>query len=270
MDHDYAWYGAGLTHRGLVRASNQDSFVILDAHHIWAVADGMGGHAGGEIASRLAMESISNAGAGFAAEASSHPQDCTLKESLLQKGLESAQSAILTHAADQPDLTGMGTTIVVLWISPGPPASATIAHVGDSRAYLFRNGALRLLTRDHSLMEDYLERGLMTPEAIPSHPLRHMLTRALGLAHAGQPNIATHSLDLNDRILLCTDGLTKMVDDDRIATLLAQDGPTPKHACEALVEEAIRQGGDDNVTVVVVRGGTTFAKEPHTHRAKTH
>jgi len=259
MDLDQGWYGAGLTHMGLVRTSNQDSFVVLGQHQIWAIADGMGGHAGGEIASRLAMESISKAGSGFAAEVSSHPQDLPLKESLLQKGLESAQSAILTHAADQPGLTGMGTTIVVLWISPGPPASATLAHVGDSRAYLFRNGALRLLTRDHSLMEDYLERGLITPEEISSHPLRHMLTRALGLPDASQPGITTYPLEPHDLILLCTDGLTKMVEDDRISSILAQVSPTPEHACEALVEEAIRQGGEDNVTVVVLRGNTTSA-----------
>jgi protein phosphatase len=146
----------------------------------------------------------------------------------------------------------MGTTIVLLAIVSGPVPVAYIAHVGDSRAYRFRSGTLTLLTKDHTLIEKYLERGILTAESAKTHPERHVLTRALGVGTTVKPTIAAFPILPEDLVLLCSDGLTKMLEDEDIRTLLAADKLDPAQVCNRLVAAALDRGGEDNVTVVVV------------------
>lgn len=260
------WRSAGLTHIGLVRQSNQDAFAVLNECGLWIVADGMGGRAGGEVASRLAVETIASSCDSLGPCPQSHHTDHPSQENpstTLREAIRVANQAIRGEAIAQPALAGMGTTVIVLHICAGPSSKpdsaplaqatqATIAHLGDSRAYLLRDRSLTRLTRDHSWVEDQIRQGLLSPEEAPAHPLRHMLTSALGTEAAAMPTLSTHLLQPGDRILLCTDGLTKMLDDAQILDALLHAGHVPQVACQALVERANQRGGEDNTTVVVV------------------
>jgi len=244
-----AWVGIGRSDIGLVRSSNQDAFVTADHLGFWAVADGMGGHAGGEIASHTAIASVTARAELFADSlrgGQCAPQDF-LNDLLLH-----AQEAIVGRAHLEPRLKHMGTTIVSLLILPGPAPTAHIAHVGDSRAYLFRSGILAALTRDHTLIERYLERGILTEAAARTHPERHVLTRALGMPQALKPTFTAHPLHEDDLLILCSDGLTKMLDDQDIAALLSKANSDPIRACDLLLAAALDRGGEDNVTVIVI------------------
>jgi len=245
------WRGAGLTDIGRVRASNQDAFAVLNDVGLWIVADGMGGHAGGDVASRLAVESITKRVRSHAGTGNLSQTGQAWTEIQLRQLIESAHHTICKHAIEHPHLGGMGTTLVVLSIPSGSTPRLSLAYVGDSRAYLLRDGALLQLTQDHSLVEEHVRSGQLSPEDAATHPLRHVLTRALGIGNVVEPDSSTHPLQPDDLILLCTDGLTKMMDDGRIADILLHAGRSPEAACLALVDEANRRGGADNVTVVV-------------------
>jgi len=245
------WRGAGLTDIGRVRASNQDGFAVLNDVGLWIVADGMGGHAGGDVASRLAVESITEQVRRHAGTDSLSQARQAWTETQLRQLIEAAHHTIRNNAFEHPHLGGMGTTVVVLSIPSGSIPRLSLAHVGDSRAYLLRAGTLFQLTQDHSLVEEHVRSGRLSRQDAATHPLRHVLTRALGIEDAVEPDSSTHQLQPDDLILLCTDGLTKMLDDGRIADTLLYTGRSPEAACLALVEEANRRGGEDNVTVVV-------------------
>lgn len=238
------WRSTGLTHVGLRRTSNQDAFGQWDEAGFWVIADGMGGHAGGDVASRIAVETIGHSMTHLAPHAGADRGEA------LRLALLAANRAIREEAARQPELADMGTTAVALAIAPDAPALAIVAHVGDSRAYLCRHGALTPLTRDHSWVEDRLREGLLSSEEAATHPLRHMLSRALGTSLAVEVDVSRQALQPGDRLLLCTDGLTKMLDDETILRIL-QEHQGDK-ACEGLVAEALAKGGLDNVTVVLV------------------
>ncbi len=257
MPSDSVWQGAGLTDQGLVRASNQDMLAVLNHLRLWVVADGMGGKAGGEVASRLAVDAVTGH---IEAQAGQGTDD----ETLLCQAVEGAQQAVLQEARARPELTGMGTTLVILRISLGPPAHATIAHVGDSRAYCFRKGSLTPLTRDHSLVEEYVQRGVLTAARALTHPMRHVLSRAIGLPPGAPPAVTRYDLQPEDLVMLCTDGLTKMVDDQGIAETLLGAPRSPETVCRSLVKEAIQRGGHDNVTVVVCAGRRELPPRPQT------
>ena len=246
------WRAAGRTDIGRQRQSNQDQFLLLDPLRCWIVADGMGGHAGGGVASRLAVDVIA---AGITHLDDSRPPDQpdhrTQREETLRTAIAHAHRAVRDAARQNTSLTGMGTTVVVLRLYLTPVPEAVIAHVGDSRAYLFRKGGLQQLTVDHSMIEEYQRQGFLTPEEAQHHPLRHVLSRAVGPDREVLPDCSTFELAAGDRILLCTDGLTKMLSDRDIMTLLIPCSALDQ-TCEQLVAEANRQGGDDNVTVVLV------------------
>ncbi len=246
------WIGDGLTHAGLLRPTNQDAFAILNDLGLWVVADGMGGHPGGDVASRSAVEAIAQQAVTVLSGSLAQCIHGNQIAAQLQAMIEAANRAILATAEASPDLKGMGTTVVTLHIAPGVRARATVAHVGDSRAYLWRGARLQPLTRDHSLVEEYVRHGLLSPEQARSHPHRHVLSRALGIAETVKPDVSSFSLQRDDVLLLCTDGLTKMLNDERIAGVLQRAGRLPRQICETLVEEALRSGGEDNVTVVAV------------------
>lgn len=236
------WAGYGLSDIGRVRASNQDAFAVLDQVGLWVVADGMGGHAGGDLASRIAVEAVAASVRSSAGPSSS--------QVLLRRAIRASNRAVLRMAEEHPDLAGMGTTLVVLHLA-GPRPVATVAHVGDSRAYRLRAQHLTQLTEDHSLIEDYRRRGLVSASEAKTHPLRHVLSRAVGIEPEVEPDISTFDVEAEDVFLLCTDGLTRMLDDERIRDILLRSA-SRAGMCEALVREANRAGGEDNITVVIV------------------
>lgn len=243
------WIGVGRSEIGHVRTLNQDAFAVIDEVGVWAVADGMGGHAGGEIAAQTAIATVQ-----AEAAASRHllgngqvsPTD------VLTDLISRAHDAILNRARSKSKLKGMGTTIVLLTIVSGPVPVAYIVHLGDSRAYRFRSGTLTLLTKDHTLIEKYLERGILTAESAKTHPERHVLTRALGVGSTVNPTIAAVPIRPEDLILLCSDGLTKMLEDEDIRTVFAAGESDPTQICNRLITAALDRGGEDNVTVVVI------------------
>lgn len=244
-----SWIGIGQSDVGHVRAVNQDAFTANDPDGVWAVADGMGGHTGGDIAAHLAIRMIDARAALLRESLQSGQIPAT---DVLTQVINEAHESILDRARSQPKLKGMGTTIVLLAITPLPSPVAYLAHVGDSRAYRFRSGTLTPLTRDHSLIEKYLERGILTPQTARTHPERHVLTRALGIPTSATPTIAAFPIQEDDRVLLCSDGLTKMLEDGDIQRILSTQDSDPAHLCHHLVNEALERGGEDNVTVVVV------------------
>jgi protein phosphatase len=146
----------------------------------------------------------------------------------------------------------MGTTIVLLLIRPQQTPTVHVAHLGDSRAYRFRSGTLTPLTRDHTLIEKYLAQGILTEESARTHPERHILTRALGVSSPVKPTITSYPLQQEDLLLLCSDGLTKMLQDDDIRDIFTETKGDPIWACDRLIAESLEHGGEDNVTVVVI------------------
>ena len=243
------WIGIGHSETGLVRTMNQDAFLVLDHLCLWAVADGMGGHVGGEIAAQLAIATIQThveSSYSLFRTAQQAPTD------LLKEWILAAHETIIQRAASERKLQGMGTTIVLATILSLPTPTIYIAHVGDSRAYRFRSRTLTSLTKDHTLIEQYLSRGILTAESAKTHPERHVLTRALGMQSPLKPTVSAFPLEQDDRFLLCSDGLTKMLEDDEIASILAETLGSPTHACDRLIQESLERGGEDNVTVIVM------------------
>lgn len=169
----------------------------------------------------------------------------------LSDWLMAANHAIETETAREPALRGMGTTIVALAITLHPEPTAHVAHLGDSRAYLYRQGTLMQLTQDHTLVEAYLAQGLIDPQAAKEHPQRHVLTKALGIDLTMEPDRRSIPLQPDDLLLLCSDGLTKMLEDRDIAEILSRSTGNPARGCDDLVDEALARGGEDNVTVVL-------------------
>ncbi len=243
------WHGAGLTDQGRVRSSNQDAFAVLNECHLWVIADGMGGQAGGDIASHMTVDSIVKAIQDKQAIGATSIPD---PSSFLDQAIQSANQAIQSHISTHPLLAGMGTTVVAIHISEQPASQATISHVGDSRAYLIRDQALTRLTQDHSLVEEHIWQGLLTREQAEDHPMQHILTQAVGPEPTVTPDLSTVHLLPEDRVLLCTDGLTKMMTDNQILHIVQQTGDSLEAMCQALIHEANSQGGEDNVTIVLI------------------
>ncbi|MDH4237438.1 MAG: protein phosphatase 2C domain-containing protein [Nitrospira sp.] len=244
-----AWVGIGRSDVGLVRATNQDAFVTLDPLGLWAVADGMGGHIGGEVAAQTAIASITAQANGLAdLLLQGHRAPATF----LADAIMNAHGAILGRVTLEPALKGMGTTLVLLLIHSQQDTLVHAAHLGDSRAYRFRSGVLTPLTRDHTLIEKYLERGILTPKTARTHPERHVLTQALGMPPPLRPSVSSFPLEHEDLLLLCSDGLTKMMEDDDIRDIFIAEKGDPIRTCDRLISEALSRGGADNVTVVVI------------------
>lgn len=249
----HRWLGVGLSDIGRVRKLNQDAFSLDNPHQLWVLADGMGGHAGGEIASKIAVERIPKFFQTYLeSENSTSPTSAKLEE-VIELAIEDANQAIRNEADNNSLLQGMGTTIVVAGItSTSTGSQAVFAHAGDSRAYVLRKGVLSLWTKDHTLMEERLALHLMTPEQVTTHPLRHVLTKALGIDPQAHATIQTYGLEPTDLILLCSDGLTKMLSDQEIATIMAKKTPHLEQIAASLLSTANKLGGEDNTTVVLI------------------
>ena len=218
---------------GCLRDHNEDSLVVTPP--LFAVADGMGGHAAGEVASEIAVRVLSEL-------APEHPDG-----EALGRAIEEANRAVIQAAREGRGRQGMGTTMTAAMLEG---ERLVIAQVGDSRAYLLHQGKLQQLTRDHSLMADMIEAGQLTPEEARTHPQRSVITRALGSDAHLHPDIYEINVETGDRLLICSDGLSGMVFDDQIESTLrrVQD---PQRCASQLVNEAIAAGGHDNVTVIV-------------------
>jgi protein phosphatase len=212
------------------------------------VADGMGGHPAGDVAARMAVASLSqNARRRFRTATS----DVLDLGHLLVGLIATANREILVQGEREPTLKGMGTTIVALAMASTPEPVAHIAHLGDSRAYLYRHGKLIQLTRDHTLVDEYLRTGSIDVHDAKTHPKRHVLTRALGIEPDVQAEQMSMPLQSEDVLLLCSDGLTKMLNDEDIKSILAEAKNDASDACDALVNASLEKGGEDNITVVV-------------------
>lgn len=242
----------GETDPGKKRANNEDAFLLDNGLGLFAVADGIGGQAAGEVASGIAVETLREAAPEMLGSA-----DRTLAESAegadrtpaaLRSVVSLANRRILAAVAQTPALAGMGTTLTALLFTRG---RAVIAHVGDSRAYRLRNNTLRQLTEDHSIVAEQVKAGTLTPEQARRSVHRHVITRALGLGGESIPDLQGHDVKPDDVYLLCTDGLTEMVENDEIREILAS--PSPKAAVRMLIDAANRAGGVDNITAVVTR-----------------
>ena len=218
---------------GCLRDHNEDSLVVTPP--LFAVADGMGGHAAGEVASEIAVRVLSEL-------APEHPDG-----EALGRAIEEANRAVIQAAREGRGRQGMGTTMTAAMLEG---ERLVIAQVGDSRAYLLHQGKLQQLTRDHSLMADMIEAGQLTPEEARTHPQRSVITRALGSDAHLHPDIYEINVETGDRLLICSDGLSGMIFDDQIENTLrrVQD---PQRCASQLVNEAIAAGGHDNVTVIV-------------------
>lgn len=219
---------------GCVRDHNEDSLIV--APPLYVVADGMGGHAAGEVASEIAVSTI-------AKHVPASPDALALGEAVKQ-----ANQAIIKAARDGVGREGMGTTCTAAMLEKD---KLVIAQVGDSRAYLLGDGHLHQITRDHSLIANMIEAGQITPEEARSHPNRSVITRALGNDPATEPDLFEIDVQAGDRLLLCSDGLTGMLRDSQIESIMTRV-KDPQRCASQLVNEAIAAGGIDNITVIIV------------------
>lgn len=233
-----SWY---LTDKGLRRESNQDSCLINRELGLFIVADGMGGHSGGEVASSMAVETVE--------EIMLQP-DAMRKSprELLQLSYEEASKRIFDKAANErPELAGMGTTMVMAHIRG---RHLYIGNVGDSRCYLFKKPYLWQVTEDHSLINEQLRAGVMSEEQVMQFVGRNVITRSVGYERDVYPDIIEREVSPGEIFLMCSDGLSGLVPDQRISEILNQN--TPDKAVKACVEQALANGGDDNVTVMLL------------------
>jgi protein phosphatase len=245
---------AGLTDVGRKRNHNEDSFLIDDELQLYVVADGMGGHAGGGTASRIAVETIDKE-LRRARESRDNPfvtipnlQDALLPDAL-RMAVERACQAIFTTAQDDPRLSGMGTTVISLVVRDN---QVFFAHVGDSRAYLIRGPLIQQVSEDHSLVNEQIKAGMITPEEAKHSRYKNIITRSVGFEEEVQVDVMGVVAEPGDVFLLCSDGLANMVEDRELHEVVASTAELadiPKR----LVDLANERGGDDNITVIVVQ-----------------
>lgn len=246
------WQGTGFTDTGLARQTNQDAFVVENDFGLWIVADGMGGHAGGGTASQLAVKAINDNIASAAASSSDFRNRIDQVEGLLRSAVATADSLIRATAGTTPDLKGMGTTIVISLFCPGPEPSIALAHIGDSRAYLIRARCISALTTDHSFVQRLVSEGRISLDEARTHPQQNVLLRAVGVEDRVPPDITIHLLQPHDIVMLCTDGLTKMLEEQEILDYMLASQGSPDEICRQLIDAANARGGKDNTTVIVI------------------
>jgi protein phosphatase len=263
----------GITDKGKVRTTNEDQFLIAELTkamrvwqtslpepkvqvgeehaHLFLVADGMGGHQAGERASALAVVAIEqftlNTFKWFFGSDDAEAQKVLTQ---FQSALGQADVSILKEAAEHPELSGMGTTVTMAFHLG---TQLCVVHVGDSRAYLYRDGELHQLTEDHTLMADMVRSGALRPDQVAGHRLRHVITNVVGGPSPGV-NVEAHAFEVQaaDRLLLCSDGLTEMVTNEAIAATLDAE-PAPEVGAKKLLAQANEGGASDNITLLIVR-----------------
>ena len=246
---------AGVTDVGLQRDHNEDSFAILEDHTLYIVADGMGGHRAGDVASKLATEAIVDFFRATATEDFTWPFhfDARLseEENRLLTGIRIANRQIVDRSARSREFHGMGTTVVGCLFS-SRKKKMYIGHVGDSRAYRVRGGQIKQMTRDHSLVNDYLLAMPELTEEQRSELPKNVITRALGMQEHVSVDLQADDAQVGDAYILCSDGLSGMIEDDEILALVQSSAELPD-VCRKLIALANEHGGEDNITAVVVR-----------------
>jgi protein phosphatase len=244
-----------LTDVGRKRKGNEDSLFINPEQHLFVVADGMGGHAAGEVASKVAVESI-NEFVSMTAGDEEITWPFGLDESMsydgnrLKTAIRYANNRVLEATKESSEYEGMATTVAAVLLDGN---TANLAHVGDSRVYLVRDSQLTQLTSDHSWVNEQLQSGVLSAEQARSHPLRNVVTRALGGRPDLQVDMQVHKAQPGDILILCSDGLTTMVPDAEILRIVKESGEDLETAAKALVSEANARGGEDNITVVLLQ-----------------
>jgi len=243
----------GMTDVGVKRSNNEDNYLINDEMQLFVVCDGMGGHVGGEFASAIAVNTVEE----VLASVDVRPADLGLADDddpveltreRLRYAIRLAGRRIFEKATEEPEYKGMGTTCLALLIDGG---NAFIAHVGDSRGYVVRDGSIEQVTEDHSLVNEKIKAGLLTPEEARNHKLKNIITRSLGYMEDVEVDIQVRAIRRNDRFVLCSDGLSNLVETGEIGEAVLDTGP--QESTRRLIELACERGGDDNVTVVVAR-----------------
>ena len=233
------WRYAAATDTGLVRQNNQDAVYVDD--HLAIVADGMGGHAAGDVAATMTIASVRD-------EFALHPS-----VDGLFRAIEAANRDVLDDATSHPEHFGMGTTVIAVGLTEDATgvSSPTLVHVGDSRAYQLRDGALRRLSDDHSVAEEWVRMGRLTPEEAAVHPRRHQLTRGVGVEATIAVDVSSLEAVAGDRILLCSDGLSNELSDDTLAQLASAPRPLDE-AVQDLINAAKLAGGRDNISAILL------------------
>jgi len=246
----------GLTDVGKKRKHNEDAYALDEAEGFFVVADGMGGHAAGEVAAKITVETIGEfIAATRQKEEATWPfkynHELHFNSNRLAVAIEKANERVMAAVAAQPWLKGMGTTVVAGLLNE---KILSLAHVGDSRAYLYRNGELSRLTDDHSWVHEQVTAGILTEEEAKTHPLKNVVTRALGGGPSVSPDLREMEFRTGDVFLFCSDGLTTMLSDEEIRDLVAEnEDKTAEARCQSLVDLANEKGGVDNITVVLVK-----------------
>jgi len=251
----------GLTDTGMVRDHNEDCFLIVPESGIAILADGMGGHLAGEVASTMAVDQVIQHLLQAFAEARKNrrlsPDGRSLESRALVEAIKTANAVIHAASLAKPEQAGMGTTIVAVTFND---RRLTVAHVGDSRLYRYRYGALTPVTEDHSMVQELLRRGLITPEEARTSVNRNLVTRALGVDPAVEVDVNEQTFEDGDVYLLCSDGLNDVLTDEEIAAKLAESGGDLTAAARQMIAEVNARGGPDNVSIVLIRTDGSFTR----------
>jgi serine/threonine protein phosphatase PrpC len=254
----------GKTDTGMVREHNEDCFLIVPESGIAILADGMGGHLAGEVASAMAIDrvthSLLNAFAQRRAAKSGSEPGQSFESTALVEAIKAANAAIHEASMNRPEQAGMGTTIVAATFQNN---TLTVAHVGDSRMYRYRAGVLSQVTEDHSMVQELLRRGLMTPEEARNSLNRNLVTRALGIDPLVEVDVREQPFEDGDIYLLCSDGLNDVLLDEEIAAILARHPDNLDAATQQLIAEVNARGGPDNVSIVLIRTDGQFSRQSH-------
>ncbi len=240
----------GITDVGLKRGHNEDNYLINEELNLFVVADGMGGHAGGEYASAIAVNTVEEIVTSMAVAGDVDPDadPVEITRQKLSHAIRLSGRRIFEKAREQPEYHGMGTTVVVVLVENG---NAFVAHVGDSRVYLLRDGSIEQVTEDHSLIAEKIRHGLITPEEAKNHRMRNVITRSLGYQEDVEVDLTVRAVRRGDQYLLCSDGLSGHVEDEEMANLMIEH--SPQNAARKLIVLACDRGGDDNITTVIAR-----------------
>jgi serine/threonine protein phosphatase PrpC len=239
---------------GRVRQNNEDTFAVAQEINLWVVSDGMGGEKHGELASAIAIETIvascrQSLNSLLSPNFGESRADTSERGNWLLSAAHLANHEIFKSASQTSDRRGMGATVVAAWLDEN---RLSLVNVGDSRAYLLHSGQLEQLTVDHTLVAEQVRRGIISPQQALTNNLQNVLIRALGVHAAVEPDVREFELNPDETLLICTDGLTRMVEDSKIATTLLA-APSAQSAADQLVNLANECGGQDNVTAIVVR-----------------
>jgi len=251
----------GKTDTGMVRDHNEDCFLIVPESGIAILADGMGGHLAGEVASAMAIDRVTHylLNAFALPKKAATANGASFESAALVEAIKAANAAIHDASMSRPEQSGMGTTIVAAAFHDN---TLTVAHVGDSRMYRFRKGVLSQVTEDHSMVQELLRRGLMTPEEARTSLNRNLVTRALGIDPLVEVDVREQQYEDGDIYLLCSDGLNDVLTDEEIAAVLAQHQDNLDFAAQRLIADVNANGGPDNVSIVLIHTAGRFSRAP--------